>query len=107
MSVENKTIIIVGLTQEVFESNFPYPNDDIADDFIDDFGINSNSWHGGQIFYANYVDEFAEGEWCFLDEVLNSNQRLVAVKKYREDMKKYGYDIPEHLIKFFIVSQIF
>jgi len=107
MSVEHKTVIIVGMTQELFEDNFSYPNNDIIDNFTDDFFINSDSWCGGQIFYANYVDELDEGEWHALDEILDANQRLVATKKYREDMKKYGYDIPEHLIKFFIVSQIF
>ncbi len=107
MSVENKTVIIVGMTQEDFANNFPYPNDDILEDFVDEFVIDSNSWCGGQIFYANYVDELDEGEWHALDEILDANQRLVAIKKYREDMKKYGYDIPEYLIKFFIVAQIF
>ena len=107
MSVENKTIIIVGMTQEVFEDNFPFPNDDIIDDFTDDFFIDSDSWCGGQIFYANYICGFNEGEWCPIDEILDANQRLVAIKKYREDMKKYGYDIPEYLIKIFIVSQVF
>jgi hypothetical protein len=38
--------------------------------------------------------------------MLDAYQRLTAIKKYREDMKKYGYDVPEHLIKFFIVLQI-
>lgn len=107
MSVEHKTVIIVGMTQEVFEDHFPLPNDDIIDDFTDDFFIDSDSWCGGQIFYANYIDEFVEGEWHALDEILDASQRLVAIKKYREKMKKYGYDIPEYLINFFIVSQIF
>jgi hypothetical protein len=107
MSVENKTIIIVGMTQEVFEDHFPLPNDDIVDDFTDDFFIDSDSWCGGQIFYANYIDELNEGEWHVLDEILNASQRLAAIKKYREKMKKYGYNIPEYLINFFIVSQVF
>lgn len=106
MSYENKTIIIVGMTEEVFLSNFHCPNNDTIDDFMDDFIIDSDSCCGGQLFYANYVSEFVEGEWCFLDEILNENQRLVAINKYREDMKKYGYDVPDYLIKFFIVSQI-
>ena len=106
MSVENKTIIIVGMTQELFEDNFSLPNDDIIDDFTDDFFIDSDSWCSGQVFYANYVDELVEGEWHALDEILNAHQRLVAIKKYREDMKKYGYDIPEYLIKFYIILQI-
>ena len=107
MSVENKTIIIVGMTQEVFEDNFPLPNDDLIDDFTDDFFIDSDSWCGGQVFYANYIEKFAEGEWGPLDEILDANQRLAAIKKYREEMIKYGYNIPECLINFFIVSQIF
>ena len=107
MSVEHKTVIIVGMTQEDFADNFPYPNDDILEDFVDDFVIDSDSWCGGQVFYANYIDEFVEGEWHALDEILTASQRLDAIKKYREKMKKYGYDIPEYLIKFFIVSQIF
>ena len=107
MSVENETVIIVGMTQEVFKDNFSLPNDDIVDEFTDDFFINSDSWCGGQIFYANYIDEFNEGEWRVLDEILDASQRLAAIKKYREDMKKYGYDIPEYLIKFYIVSQVF
>ena len=107
MSFEHKTVIIVGMTQEDFADNFPYPNDDILEDFVDDFFIDSDSWCGGQIFYANYIDEFVEGEWHALDEILDASQRLVAIKKYREKMKKYGYDIPEYLINFFIVSQIF
>ena len=107
MSVEYKSVIIVGMTDEVFRENFPYPNDDIVDDFVDEFFVDSNSWCGGQVFYANYIDEFEEGEWCALDEILNASQRLAAIKKYRETMKKYGYDIPEYLIKFFIVLQVF
>ena len=107
MSVEHKTVIIAGMTQEDFADNFPYPNDDILEDFVDDFVIDSDSWCGGQVFYANYIHTFNEGEWCPLDEILDASQRLVAIKKYREKMKKYGYDIPEYLIKFFIVSQIF
>lgn len=106
MSVEYKTVIIVGMTEEDFENYFSLPNDDIIDDFTDDFLIDSDSWCGGQHFIAHYVDEFVEGEWHVLDEMLDAYQRLTAIKKYREDMKKYGYDVPEHLIKFFIVLQI-
>lgn len=106
MSVEYKTVIIVGMTEEDFKDYFFLPNDDILDDFMDDFLIDSDSWCGGQHFIGHYVDEFVEGEWHALDEILDSYQRLTAIKKYREDMKKYGYDIPEHLIKFFIVLQI-
>jgi hypothetical protein len=106
MSVEYKTVIIVGMTEEDFKDYFFLPNDDIIDDFMDDFLIDSDSWSGGQHFIGHYVDEFVEGEWHALDEMLDSYQRLTAIKKYREDMKKYGYDVPEHLIKFFIVLQI-
>lgn len=107
MSVEHKTVIIVGMTEEDFFeqfSEFHFVNAD--EEFIDDFLIDSDSWCGGQHFIGQYVDELVEGEWHALDEILDANQRLVAIKKYREDMKKYGYDIPEYLIKFFIVSQI-
>lgn len=107
MSVEYKSIIIVGMTDEVFRDNFSYPNDDIVDDFIDEFFIDSNSWCGGQIFYAHYVDEVFEGDWHPLDEFLDSRQRLEAIKEYREKMREYGYDVPEHLINFFFVSQVF
>ena len=107
MSVEHKSIIIVGMTDELFRDNFPYPDDDIVDDFIDEFFIDSDSWCGGQIFYAHYIDEIVEGEWHPLDEFLDSRQRLEAIKKYREAMLKYGYDVPERLINFFFVSQVF
>lgn len=107
MSVEYRTVIIVGMTEEDFKDHFSLPNDDIIDDFTDDFFIDSDSWCGGQVFYANYINEFVEGEWHALDEILDASQRLVAINKYREKMKKYGYDIPEYLINFYIVSQIF
>lgn len=106
MSVEYKTVIIVEMTEEDFENYFSYPNDDILDDFTDDFLIDSDSWCGGQHFIGQYVYELVEGEWHALDEILDAYQRLTAIKKYREDMKKYGYDIPEHLIKFYIILQI-
>ena len=106
MSVEYKTVIIVGMTEEDFKDYFFLPNDDILEDFMDDCLIDSDSWCGGQHFIGHYVDEFVEGEWYALNEILDSYQRLTAIKKYREDMKKYGYDVPEHLIKFFIVLQI-
>lgn len=106
MSVEHKTVIIVGMTEEDFEDHFFLPDDDIIDDFTDDFVIDSDSWCGGQHFIGQYVYELVEGEWHALDEILDAYQRLVAIKKYREDMKKYGYDIPEYLIKFYIILQI-
>ncbi len=107
MSVEYKTVIVVGMTEEDFFDQFPeFHFVDADEEFIDDFFIDSDSWCGGQHFIGHYVDEFVEGEWHALDEILDSYQRLTAIKKYREDMKKYGYDVPEHLIKFFIVLQI-
>lgn len=107
MSIEKEVAIIVGMTKEDFIENFPYPNDDIIEDFVNDFFFESDSWCGGQVFFANYIDELEEGEWHDLDEILDKNQRQVAIKRYRDNMKTYGYDIPEHLIKFFIVSHIF
>ena len=105
--VEHETIIIVGMTEEIFSDNFELPNDDLVDDFVDDFCIESDSWCGGQKFFALFVNELNEGEWCPLDEVMSASQRLNAIKKYREEMRKYGYDIPEYLITFYLVNQVF
>ncbi len=107
MSVEHKTIIIAGMTEETFYEHFGYPKDEILEDFVDDFCIESDSWCNGQKFFAQYITSIDEGCWCSIDEILSSYQRLIAIDKFRKGMLEFGFDIPEQYIQIFIVSQVF
>ena len=102
MSVEHKTIIIVGITEERFFELFPALHFiDNEEEFVDEFYIHANYWCSGQRFIGQYVSELDEGEFITIENLTDNF--------YIEDKKKKlrVFNISLDEIKTFIINQVF
>lgn len=110
MSVEHKTIIIVGVTEERFFELFPALNPSFLDndeEFVDEFYISADSWCSGQHFIGQYVSELDEGEFITLEKVVDNFYIEDKKQDLLDALTRFDFYIPIDEIKTFIINQVF
>ena len=110
MSVEHKTIIIVGITKERFFELHPTINlsfFDTDEEFIDEFLINTDTWCNGQHFIGKYVSELNEGEFVTVEKLIDNFYVDDKKQDLLNTLAKFNFYIPIDEIKTFIINQVF
>ena len=110
MSVERKTIIIVGMPLPVFEHNCEIPSDldeETIEAIVDRFYFDTDSWSGGKKFVGREVLELEEGESVDLDEFLSCQELDDEKQALRADLFEYGIESALSDIKTYIIFQVF
>lgn len=110
MSVEHKTIIIVGVTEERFFELFPTVNQFLLDndeEFVDEFYISADSWCNGQHFIGKYVSEFDEGEFATIENLMDNFYIDDKKQDLLGTLAKFDFYISIDEIKTFIINQVF
>lgn len=110
MSVEHKTIIIVGVTEERFFELFPALNQSFLDtdeEFVDEFYFNADSWCNGQHFIGKYVSELEEGEFITVEKLMDNFYVEDKKQDLLDALAKFDFYISIDEIKTFIINQVF
>lgn len=110
MSVEHKTIIIVGVTEERFFELFPafhFADVDNNEEFVDEFYIHADSWCNGQHFIGKYVSELDEGEFTTVEKLVDNFYIEDKKQDLLDALAKFDFYISIDEIKTFIINQVF
>ena len=110
MSVEHKTIIAVGVTEERFFELCPSVNPSLLDrdeEFVDEFYINADSWCNGQHFIGQYVSELDEGEFITVEKLIDNFYIEDKKQDLLDALAKFDFYISIDEIKTFIINQVF
>lgn len=110
MSIEHKTIIIVGVTEERFFELCPSVSLSLFDqdeEFVDEFLIHADSWCNGQHFIGKYVSELDEGEFITIENLADNFYIEDKKQDLLDALAKFDFYIPIDEIKTFIINQVF
>ena len=110
MSVDHKTVIIVGLFEERFFELFPAINLsflDNDDDFVDEFCINVDYWCDGQHFIGHEIAEVDACNFALLNDLVDNFYIDEKKEELQKALVKNGFNISLNEIKTFIINQIF